>query len=217
MGRSVSFGEIVKAFNFEPDVDKKLIEVIQKIIIHEFGGALFKLSHRVNRELEELFIGRQNILSSRAQEEIELINQTEDLNDVKRTDWSKQEELPEDFRELLRRQIERFRGSVSERSREVFLRAFRFPGPYELPLPVPLDLLGQDSSDKDKIIRILENMLRMMDGTDENVLRDFERAIDNARDRVTGQALEQFDQLSDGQVYQILTQEYFDGLPYSFI
>ncbi|MCD6539975.1 MAG: MFS transporter, partial [Candidatus Omnitrophica bacterium] len=88
IGRKVTLDELYKVFNYEPDTDPNLIKVIQKIIVHEFGAALFKLSHPVNEELEELFLGRKLKLSYRAQREIEHIREVKDLSKVKRTDWA---------------------------------------------------------------------------------------------------------------------------------
>jgi len=119
-------------------------------------------------------------------------------------------------RQEIESRIRQLGDSVAQTSKDALIRSFRPTGPAELPLPIPITMLNQDLSDRDKIIHIIENMQRMMDGTDEKVLRDFERAIDNARDRVTEQALEQFETLSNEQIYQLLTQGYFSELQKEF-
>ena len=83
---------------------------------------------------------------------------------------------------------------------------------FELPLPVPLNMINRKSSDKDKVIYILDGMQKMMDGTDEKVIRDFERAVDNARDKVTEDALDKLEGLSDSETYQLLTNGYLGEL-----
>lgn len=112
--------------------------------------------------------------------------------------------------------LQQLDASVAQASKEALTRSFRPVDPAELPLPIPITMLNQNMPDQEKVVRILENMQRMMDGTDEKVLRDLERAIDNARDRVTEQALEQFDTLSDEGVYQLLTDGYSQELEREF-
>jgi len=124
--------------------------------------------------------------------------------------------IPAALRHELEMGIQQLNDLVAQTSRDALAGSFRPTGPAELPLPLPLTMLNQYASDRDKVVRILENMQRMMDGTDEKVLRDFERAIDNARDRVTEQALEQFDVLSNEQIYQLLTQGYLTELRREF-
>jgi tetratricopeptide (TPR) repeat protein/predicted nucleic acid-binding Zn-ribbon protein len=127
-----------------------------------------------------------------------------------------QNNIPAALRHELEMGIQQLNDLVAQTSRDALVGSFRPTGPAELPLPLPLTMLNQYASDRDKIVHILENMQRMMDGTDEKVLRDFERAIDNARDRVTEQALEQFDVLSNEQIYQLLTQGYLTELQREF-
>ena len=124
--------------------------------------------------------------------------------------------LPLELRQELERQIEQLGHAVAESSKAALIRSFRPTGPGELPLPIPVTMLNQDTSDRDRVIHILENMQRMMDGTDEKVLRDFERAIDNARDRVTEQSLAQFDRNSDADTMKLLTSGYIDELQREF-
>jgi len=124
--------------------------------------------------------------------------------------------LPFNFKKEIESRIQELNKIISEGSKSTLSRSFRPIGPAELPLPIPLSMLNRGLSDKDKIISILENMQRMMDGTDEKVLRDFERAIDNARDKVTEEALDQFHALSDEEIYQLLTSGYLAELQREF-
>ncbi|MGA2775343.1 MAG: tetratricopeptide repeat protein [Candidatus Omnitrophota bacterium] len=124
--------------------------------------------------------------------------------------------LPITMRQELENRIQQLSGSIAQGSKDALARSFRPVGPAELPLPMPVSMLNQDASDRDKVVHILENMQRMMDGTDEKVLRDFERAIDNARDRVTEQALDQYEGLSDEALYRLLTDGYIAELEREF-
>ncbi len=125
-------------------------------------------------------------------------------------------QLPLDLRHELENQIQQLGNATAQSTKDALIRSFRPTGPGELPLPIPITMLNQDTTDRDKVIHILENMQRMMDGTDEKVLRDFERAIDNARDRVTQQALNRFDNLSDGEIVRLLTNGYIEELQREF-
>ena len=125
-------------------------------------------------------------------------------------------EMPYESRQEIVRRVQGLGNSVAQSSKNALAASFRPTGPYELPLPMPLSMLSQGISDRDKIIRILENMQRMMDGTDEKVLRDFERAIDNARDKVTEEALSEFDELTNEQIYALLTSGYLEQLKREF-
>ncbi|MFA5345689.1 MAG: tetratricopeptide repeat protein [Candidatus Omnitrophota bacterium] len=125
-------------------------------------------------------------------------------------------DIPLSSRQQIESRVRQLSDSIAVASKDALIKSFRPTGPAELPLPIPITMLNQSVSDRDKIIRIIENMQRMMDGTDEKVLRDFERAIDNARDRVTEQALDEFDKLSNEQLYQLLTQGYLVELQREF-
>ena len=120
--------------------------------------------------------------------------------------------LPGTFKQEIVRRIENLRGSVAQGSSNALTENFRPNGPYELPLPVSVNMIEERFSDKEKVIYILENMQAMMDGTDEKVLRDFARAVDNARDKVTEDALDNFDRLSDKLIYELLTNGYLKEL-----
>ncbi len=82
------------------------------------------------------------------------------------------------------------------------------PSAPELPLPIPLEMVQASESPQEQALKILRHMRQMMDGTDEKVVRDIHRAVDNARDTVTTMALDQFTNISDGELMALLTDRY---------
>jgi chromosome segregation ATPase/Zn-dependent M28 family amino/carboxypeptidase len=124
--------------------------------------------------------------------------------------------LPLDFRHELENHIQQLGDAVDRGSREALIRNFRPVSPQELPMPMPLSMLDQDRTDRDKVIHILENLQMMLDGTTEKALHDFELAIDNSRDSVTRQALNHLDDLSDNELLGILTNGYVQKLGIEF-
>lgn len=117
------------------------------------------------------------------------------------------------LRQEIKNRISQVGQFMAQGVKDALNRVLRSVSPIpELPLPVPLSIIDQQPSEKDKAIYILDAMQKMMDGTDEKVMRDFERAVDNARDKVTEEALERLERLSDSEVHQLLTNGYLREL-----
>ncbi|MBI4706921.1 MAG: M20/M25/M40 family metallo-hydrolase [Candidatus Omnitrophica bacterium] len=113
-------------------------------------------------------------------------------------------------------EIRRLGEFISQASSETLSRSFWPAGPFELPLPMPITEFERLPSDREKIVSILENMQRMMDWADETALHDFEKAVDNARDRTTQEALSGFDRLSNTQIHNLATSGYLAELQREF-
>ncbi|MCM8826792.1 MAG: tetratricopeptide repeat protein, partial [Candidatus Omnitrophica bacterium] len=185
-------------------------------ILHEIGKLKGK-SHQVNIQLEAEFL----VYLIKTKKLTSVYETALQIRYLKGADFrSYQEEEVYDLENInqqeIKDRIQQLKNFIAERSKETLKRSIRPTGLGELPMPIPISMLNRELSDRHKVIRILENMLRMMDGTDEKVIRDFERAVDNARDRITEQALAQFDILSDEEIYRLLTSGYFEELQREF-
>ncbi|MBU0547832.1 MAG: M20/M25/M40 family metallo-hydrolase [Candidatus Omnitrophica bacterium] len=89
IGRPISVKEIYRAVE---NKDTEILAALFRIIIHEVGGALFKLSHEANQDLEKLFVSllskTETRLSTKTEQELDKINQADNLDSIPRTDWA---------------------------------------------------------------------------------------------------------------------------------
>ena len=92
IGRRISVKEIYQAIE---DKDRDVAIALFRVIIHEIGGAFFKLSHEASQDLEKIFLSILSKvkpqLSPKTEQEIRNVNATPKLDTLPRTDWAEAE------------------------------------------------------------------------------------------------------------------------------